>query len=197
LTTPSISNIDAKGDLLAGTADNTIGRLAVGTNGQVLTADSAETTGMKWATPASGVTFSGVDVKRASNNYSIPNATDTTMLWDSEFYDTDSYHSTVTNTSRLTVPTGKTGYYLLVFDIRWDTSGSGRRASKIMKNGTTQVLSGECSNIGFPTINASAVLYLTADDYLEASVFQSSGGALNIIEMNEGSAHFSLQYLGA
>lgn len=54
LTTPSISNIDAKGDLLAGTADNTIGRLAVGTNGYVLTADSAETTGMKWAAVAAG-----------------------------------------------------------------------------------------------------------------------------------------------
>jgi hypothetical protein len=54
LTTPSISNIDAKGDLLAGTADNTISRLAVGTNGTVLTADSAEATGMKWATPTSG-----------------------------------------------------------------------------------------------------------------------------------------------
>jgi hypothetical protein len=54
LTTPTISNIDAKGDLLAGTADNTIGRLAIGTNGQILTADSAETTGMKWATPAAG-----------------------------------------------------------------------------------------------------------------------------------------------
>jgi hypothetical protein len=54
LTTPSISNIDAKGDLLAGTADNTIGRLAVGTNGHVLTADSAETTGLKWAAAPTG-----------------------------------------------------------------------------------------------------------------------------------------------
>jgi hypothetical protein len=54
LTTPSISTIDAKGDLLAGTADNTIARLAVGTNGHVLTADSAETTGLKWAAPAGG-----------------------------------------------------------------------------------------------------------------------------------------------
>lgn len=54
LTTPSISTIDAKGDLLAGTANDTIGRLPVGTNGQVLTADSAEATGMKWASSASG-----------------------------------------------------------------------------------------------------------------------------------------------
>ena len=54
LTTPSISTIDAKGDLLAGTADNTIGRLAVGTNGQVLTADSTAATGIKWATAGGG-----------------------------------------------------------------------------------------------------------------------------------------------
>lgn len=54
LTTPTISTIDAKGDLLVGTADNTIGRLAVGTNGQVLTADSTTATGTKWADAAGG-----------------------------------------------------------------------------------------------------------------------------------------------
>jgi hypothetical protein len=46
------SLVDAKGDLLVGTADNTPARLAVGANGQVLTADSAETPGVKWATPS-------------------------------------------------------------------------------------------------------------------------------------------------
>lgn len=43
------SLIDAKGDIVVGSADNTPTRLAVGTNGYVLTADSGEATGMKWA----------------------------------------------------------------------------------------------------------------------------------------------------
>ncbi len=42
--------IDAKGDLILGTADNTVGRLAVGSNGQVLTADSSTSSGVKWVT---------------------------------------------------------------------------------------------------------------------------------------------------
>jgi len=46
--------LDAKGDLIAATAADTASRLAVGANGTVLTADSAEATGLKWATPASG-----------------------------------------------------------------------------------------------------------------------------------------------
>jgi hypothetical protein len=45
---------DAKADLLTATANDTPARLAVGTNGQVLTADSTAGTGLAWATPASG-----------------------------------------------------------------------------------------------------------------------------------------------
>lgn len=48
---------DAKGDLAGGTGANTAARLAVGSNGQVLTADSAATTGMKWAAAGSGADF--------------------------------------------------------------------------------------------------------------------------------------------
>jgi Collagen triple helix repeat (20 copies) len=43
-----------KGDLLAAAADGIFNRLAVGTDGQVLTADAASTRGVRWATPTGG-----------------------------------------------------------------------------------------------------------------------------------------------
>jgi hypothetical protein len=47
-TASIIPTVDAKGDLLVGTADNTVDNLSPGTNGQVLTANSATTTGLEW-----------------------------------------------------------------------------------------------------------------------------------------------------
>jgi hypothetical protein len=44
--------VTAKADLLVGVSSGVVDNLAVGTNGQVLTADSAQTLGVKWATPA-------------------------------------------------------------------------------------------------------------------------------------------------
>jgi hypothetical protein len=60
--------VDAKGDLIVATAADTVSRLAVGTNNQVLIADSAQATGVKWgAIPVSAYaawtpTFSNLTV---------------------------------------------------------------------------------------------------------------------------------------
>ena len=55
------SVVTAKADLLVGASSGVVDNLAVGTNGQVLTADSAETLGVKWSTAATGdVTLTGV-----------------------------------------------------------------------------------------------------------------------------------------
>ena len=46
--------VDAKGDLIGATAADTPARLAVGTNGQMLTADSTAATGLAWTNPVTG-----------------------------------------------------------------------------------------------------------------------------------------------
>jgi hypothetical protein len=65
--------VTTKGDLL--TYDTTAARLGVGSNDQVLTADSTAATGLKWATPAAGgmtllstTTLSGTSVTISSIN---------------------------------------------------------------------------------------------------------------------------------
>jgi hypothetical protein len=46
------SVVDTKGDILVATADDTVTKLPVGSNNQVLTADTAQASGVKWATPS-------------------------------------------------------------------------------------------------------------------------------------------------
>lgn len=46
-----LATINAKGDILVGTADNTVDRLGVGSNGQLLAANSSTSTGLQWQTP--------------------------------------------------------------------------------------------------------------------------------------------------
>jgi len=48
-TSVAKSLVDAKGDLVSATADNTPARIAVGTDGKFLTADSTQSTGLAWA----------------------------------------------------------------------------------------------------------------------------------------------------
>lgn len=79
--------VDAKGDLIAATAADTVARLAVGTNGQTLVADSSTATGLKWATPSAG---GGWQVVKAETTFTSVASTGTTF--DSIFSSSYNYY---------------------------------------------------------------------------------------------------------
>jgi hypothetical protein len=72
--------VDAKGDLIGATANDTPARLAVGTNGQVLTADSTAATGLAWTTvsSSSGMVLVTTSAFSGSTSHSVNNCFSTT-----------------------------------------------------------------------------------------------------------------------
>jgi hypothetical protein len=82
VTNSMATAIDAKGDLVPGTGADTFSRLAVGANNTVLTADSAEATGLKWATVAAGgmTLLSTTSLTGATTTISSINQTYNTLM---------------------------------------------------------------------------------------------------------------------
>jgi hypothetical protein len=179
---------DAKADLLTATANDTPARLAVGANNTSLVADSTTSTGLKW------VGFQGCSVYGTAQT--ITNFTWTAINFASENFDTDGFHSTTTNTSRITIPTGLGGKYLVNYTQRWDPSGTGTRDADIYVNGASVVTQNMNASSVYASNSKSVILSLNAGDYIQLYAIQNSGGNLIFYPRNEEQP-FQIQYLGA
>jgi hypothetical protein len=158
-----------------------------------IVADSAEATGLKWATPASGSTYAGVDVT-SSAAQSLANNTEVTINFDTETFDVGGYHSNVTNNSRLTVPAGKAGYYQINASINFAEDGAGRRYVALYKNGVSIAYATRTNAISSAQMwtSVSGTAYGAEGDYFTVAAFQNSG-----IALSSGGSAFSASFLGA
>jgi hypothetical protein len=176
------SIIAAKGDILTGTANDTPAVLSVGTNGHTLVADSSTATGLAWAAPAAG-SFVGCLVTAPSPNQSTSNTVQTKVNFNTEDYDTDGFHDNSVNNSRITIPSGKGGYYFVYGFVSFDANTTGRRIVYLTKNNATLIQNNGFSvatNTQYPALDIGIALNLAAGDYLELEAYQSSGGSLNL-----------------
>ena len=177
VTNTVATEFDAKGDLVVGTGSDTFDRLAVGTDGYTLVADSSVSpTGLKWAAPASGTTFAGCSLYRTVDQTGIASATNTAILWDAQHFDTDAYHSTVTNTSRITIPSGKAGKYLICGMTEINLLSATKVQTIIYLNGSIVQYAGDYQGTGTNVKGPySIVLDLAVNDYIEIFARQDSG----------------------
>ena len=94
-TTADVTPLTTKGDLFTFTTVDA--RIGVGANGTVLTADSAEATGLKWVTPAAGDTGPSFSAYRTTSTQSITAGTVTKVQLNAEDWDTASAYDPTTN----------------------------------------------------------------------------------------------------
>ena len=129
-------------------------------------------------------------VSRATDQ-SIPDSTVTRVGFDNTIYDPGGWHSTVTNPSRITVPAD--GVYHVHALISYASNTTGLRQIRIATNGNIDSGNEQLDCIfinpainGIHSMQADAILRLSAGDYIEVGAYQNSGGSLNVLGRIEG-----------
>jgi Tfp pilus assembly protein FimT len=123
---------------------------------------------------------------------SITSATTTAIAFNSERYDTDTIHDTVTNNSRLTCKTA--GKYAITGQVEFASSATGNRQLFLRLNGATTIAYKTQAAVNglITNMDVSTQYDLAVNDYLEVLVWQDSGGSLNVNSSGNNSPEFMM-----
>ena len=172
-TTADQTPLTTKGDLFG--FDTADARIPVGTNGHVLTADSTQSLGLKWAAPAGGAmpafsAYPNADQTLTTNTF-------TKLQLDTEEFDTNSNFDSTTN-YRFT-PT-VAGYYQINAMAYLYGNSSGNQILSIYKNGSqfkTRMLLNQSNG---SQSGLSVVIYFNGTtDYIELYGRQTAATAIS------------------
>jgi hypothetical protein len=106
-----------------------------------------------------------------------------------EDFDTNTFHDNVTNNTRLTVPAGKGGKYLITGHIASSTASTSALSAYIARNGTSKALANGGGHSGTNGVCISTVLTLVPGDYVElfaavsSSTMTTTGDDLTALSM--------------
>lgn len=116
---------------------------------------------------------------------SIATATDTAVAFNSETFDTG-MHSTVTNNSRLTVPAGEAGNYLITATVEFVADATGQRKLAIRIDGVLEIACVQVNATGggnATKLTVAGIYGMNAAGYIEAIVSQNTGGSLSLASL--------------
>lgn len=114
---------------------------------------------------------------------SIGNGSDTAVAFNSELADTATLHDTVTNNSRITIPTGEGGTWIFSCRVEFAANATGQRKVMLRRAGSVEYPAQQFDAAAGGNVTKLAVCHLmniAAADYVEVVVSQNSGGALNL-----------------
>lgn len=194
-STDLVTDLPADFETFGQAVDTTFVDLKGGTSGQILSKASGTDMDFTWVNQSTDPVFVGARVYNSAD-LTISNTTGTAVAFNSENFDSDGFHSTSTNTSRLTVPTGKGGYYQISGLIRWKNISAANtvRQLRFYKNGTQQVvyaLQWVQNDDGYQAY--TDLLSLSAGDYIEIYVWHNAGASTDVL----ANSSFSLVKVGS
>lgn len=157
--------------------------------------------GSAWTNVASSTaTFVGANATKTANQ-SLANVTVTSISFEgTDIVDSNGFHDPVTNNTRMTIPSGYAGKYLIQGTLEFASNTTGGREVYIRKNGSTNLQAIQTDAEGSLTMTIAGTYDLAVGDYVEIRAYQSSGGALDIWATASGYTNcssFQITYLGA
>ena len=171
------------GDVIYSSSGSTPARLGIGTALQVLRTN-AGATAPEWAAAAAGDV--GCVAFQQAVSFAYTSGTVMILPLASELFDSGGFHDNVTNNSRITIPTGKGGVYLISGLIYLDGSVANWSYMRWYKNGAQPNGEGMSNGFLWVTTNGggntfqpqgTAYATLAAGDYIELSIQASTATA--------------------